>query len=134
MARMEWKGDVEMQAALYNAEMKLPSIIQEMLRSAAQFVLIELQMANNTFRKYWKANKAKKNQWGWFVKIGPGKAKTSEGTPAALAMNVSEYGRQGYHPQPARPFIRRTLKNAEEDVENIMQTTFDQKMKEVMRV
>ena len=133
MARMEWKGDVEMQAALHNAEMKLPSIIQEMLRSAAQFLLFELQSANNTFRKYWKANKAKKNQWGWFVKIGL-KGKTESGAPAALAANVSEYGRQGYHPQPARPFIRRTLQNAEEDVENIMQTTFDQEMKEVMRV
>ena len=133
MAKMEWKGDVEMQAALYNAEMKLPSIVQEMLKSASQFLLFELQNANDTFRRFWKANPAKKNQWGWFVKIGL-KGKTASGTPAALAANVSEYGRQGYHPQPARPFIKKTLQDAEEDVENIMQSTFDQKMKEVMRL
>jgi HK97 gp10 family phage protein len=133
MASMQWKGDVEMQVALANAEEKLPNIIQEMLKNAAQLILFELKMVNWTFQKYWKANKAKKNKWGWFVSIVL-KGKTSSGAPVALAANVSEYGRQGYHPQPARPFIRKTLQELEPDVESVMQNTFDRAMKEVMRV
>jgi hypothetical protein len=133
MARMEFKGGKEMEVALYNAESKMPMLIPHMLQEASRLVLFELQMANDKFQKYWKAKKPKHNQWGWFVAINL-KGKTSSGAPVALAANVNEFGRQGYHPQPARPFVRRTLEEIEPAVENVMQTAFDKGMKEIMHV
>lgn len=133
MARMEFKGGKEMEVAILNAESKMPMLIPKMLEEAGRLVLFELQMANDKFQKFWKAKKPKRNQWGWFVSITL-KGKTTSGAPAALAANVNEFGRHGYHPQPARPFVRRTLEEIEPAVKNVMQTAFDKGMKEIMRV
>lgn len=125
-----------MEAALENAQQKFPGICQAMLRNAAQFVLFKLQMANSKFAKYWNVRAPKHNRYGWYIQI-PLKGNTSSGAPAPLAATVYEYGRGGKdkkNRQPARPFIRPTIKNAEEDVQNIMQTTYEQYMSEVMRV
>ena len=133
MAKFEWTGDDRMYAALENSVQKFPGICQAMLKDAAQYILFELKLANTTFQRFWKANKPKHNNLGWFVAVVL-KGKTSSGTPAALAANVYEYGRGGKHPQPARPFIRKTLKDCEGQVQDIMQGTYDRYMKEVTRV
>lgn len=129
MAKIGWQGTAELEAALGNVESKLPSIIPDMLKSGARVLLPALKNANATFRGYWKAKKPKKNQYGWFLWIGM-KGKTSSGERAALAAGVNEYGRQGYHPQVARPFIRDTIQANGEAAAQAMQAVFDAGMRE----
>lgn len=133
MAKFEWKGDEEMRLALERSVAKFPGICQAMLRSAAQYLLFELKMANWTFQKFWKAYAPKQNKAGWTVSILP-KGKTSSGAAAALAVSVNEYGRGGKRPQPARPFVRETLKYSEEQVQIIMQNEYDKFMREITHV
>ncbi len=133
MGKFEWKGNEQLEAALSRAEQKFPGICQAMLRNASQFVLFEIQMASDKFAKYWKVKAPKHNAYGWFSQIQL-KGKTSSGAPASVAATVYEFGRGGEHPQTARPFIGPTIKNIEEDVQIIMQNTYDQYMSEVMYV
>jgi len=133
MAKFEWKGDDEMRIALERSTAKFPGICQAMLRAAAQYILFELQMANATFQKFWKAYAPKQSKTGWTASISP-KGKTSSGAAAALALSVNEYGRGGKRPQPARPFVRQTLKDSEEQVQIIMQNEYDKYMREITRV
>lgn len=103
-------------------------VIPKMLAAAAAAVAQHL--TGTHFGKYVKVAKPKKNKYGWFARVFFD-GKTSSGAPAGLAAAVYEFGRQGYHPQPARPEVRRKIENAEADAIDAMQATFDEEAKKL---
>jgi hypothetical protein len=98
MAAFSWDS-ANYEAMLSRLQGETDNIIKKMLSAGASVVLDALKQASSTFSKYWKIKPPKKNQYGWFAQV-QFKGKTSSGAPAALAANVSEYGRQGNNPQP----------------------------------
>lgn len=129
MATFSWDSD-GYEVMLKNLQGETDNIIKKMLSAGAKLVLAELKQASATFSKYWKMVNPRKNQYGWYAQVKL-KGTTSAGTPAALAANVSEYGRQGNNPQPARPFVRSTIKRIEKSVNDTMQAVYDEEARKL---
>jgi hypothetical protein len=128
MATFSWdSGNYE--AMLSRLQGETDNIIKKMLKEGAKITAAHLTIAAYEFAKYWKIKAPRKNQWGWYAKVLL-KGTTSSGAPAALAANVYEYGRKD-ESQPARPFIRSTIKEIEQGVYDTMQAVYDEEARKL---
>jgi len=97
------------------------AIMPKMLEAGVRVVSARLKAgAHDKFVRFITVEKPKKSKSGWFARI-VFKGKTSSGADAGLAVGVYEYGRQGYHPQPARPHIRQIIEESSDEASRAMQ-------------
>lgn len=118
-------------------------IMMRVIKAGRKVILDAMRAANATFANFLKGTSPKKNEYGWFAQV-QFKGKTSSGESAAKAASVYEYGRgagtytdkngnkRPYHAQPARPWIRATIKNAEPKAVQAMQEEYDKAVAEIM--
>lgn len=118
-------------------------IMMRVIKAGRKVILDAMRAANATFANFLKGTSPKKNEYGWFAQV-QFKGKTSSGESAAKAASVYEYGRgagtytdkkgnkRPYHAQPARPWIRATIKNAEPKSVQAMQEEYDKAVAEIM--
>ena len=103
------------------------------LDKAAALVCERLKAANASYAKFWKVKRAKHNQYGWFAQVqARGKAKRT-GERAGFVIAMNEYGasknRKGE--QPARPFVRKTIKESGAEVAKIVEDEFNEELKKL---
>lgn len=118
-------------------------IMMRVIKAGRKVILDAMRAANATFANFLKGTTPKKNEYGWFAQV-QFKGKTSSGESAAKAASVYEYGRRAgtytdkkghkrpYHAQPARPWIRATIKNAEPKAVQAMQEEYDKAVSELL--
>ena len=118
-------------------------IMMRVIKAGRKVILDAMRAANATFANFLKGTSPKKNEYGWCAQV-QFKGKTSSGESAAKAASVYEYGRgagtytdkkgnkRPYHAQPARPWIRATIKNAEPKAVQAMQEEYDKAVAEIM--
>ena len=118
-------------------------IMMRVIKAGQMVVLGAMRAANAMFANFLKGTTPKKNEYGWFAQV-QFKGKTSSGESAAKAASVYEYGRRAgtytdkkghkrpYHAQPARPWIRATIKNAEPKAVQAMQEEYDKAVSELL--
>lgn len=99
-----------------------------MLNAGAEVVANRLRKTK--FGKYVRTKKPKKNKFGWFTQV-IFKGKTESGASAALAASVYEFGRGGYHRQPARPEIRPAVRSVEKETVQAMEDALDKELKKI---
>jgi hypothetical protein len=130
MASFRFEVSPEWDKALMKLDTLYDDTCEEMLNTGGSILAEKLKRAGSQFAEYIKLKKAKRNQYGWFAQI-QFRGKTSSGEPAALAASVYEYGRQGYHPQQAKPFVRPTAQAAEKEVVDAMQNVLEEALKKI---
>ena len=118
-------------------------IMMRVIKAGQMVVLGAMRAANATFSNFLRGTTPKKNEYGWFAQV-QFKGETSSGESAAKAASVYEYGRvagtytdkkghkRPYHAQPARPWIRATIKNAEPKAVQAMQEEYDKAVSELL--
>ena len=128
MATFQFKMSPGFEQAMYRLGDLYDNVAPKMLK-AGQAVLYE-KLRPTKFGKYYKLKSPKKNRMGWFAQIQIN-GKTETGAPAALAATVYEYGRQGYHPQPARPEIRQVVNAAEAETVRAMEEVLKEEIRKL---
>ena len=118
-------------------------IMMRVIKAGRKVILDAMRAANATFSNFLRGTTPKKNEYGWFAQV-QFKGKTSSGESAAKAASVYEYGRvagtytdkkghkRPYHAQPARPWIRATIKSAEPNAVQAMQEEYDKAVSELL--
>lgn len=148
MAKFEFKGINEYDKMLVKLGDQYDPICQSMLSKAVQIAANALRQATSVFAKHIKPKKAKHNQYGWFAQVHFGgqiknRSNTGSGTNAARAAVIYEYGRTAgtytdkkghkrhFPAQPARPFIKRSMAECEQQVVDAMQEVYDEAVKKL---
>lgn len=128
MAQFRFEVSKDFERKLNQLDRLYDDACEDMLKTGGAILRDRLKAASSTFAKYVKLKRPKKNQYGWFT-YASFEGKTSSGTPANTAAFVYEYGRGGRAPQPARPFIRRTVKGCEGEVVKAMDDVLEARLK-----
>lgn len=125
MANIEFGGVDNYLQMLARLGDKHDEVMKKVVDSGARVLYQKIKGANAKFAKYVKFKGGKKNQYGWFAQV-QFKGKTESGASAGLALGVYEYGRGGYKPQPARPWLKATIAAAEQETLEAMSDTYDE--------
>ncbi|MDO4564841.1 MAG: hypothetical protein Q4C04_04435 [Clostridia bacterium] len=133
MAAFKFTGADEYMKAISRLGDEYEVTMKRMVVAGCKVLLARMKAATPIFAKYLHRIKLKKykNKDGMYGVIGFNKSKTSSGAEAWLAGGVYNYGRQEYRPQKARPFIERTAKDAESEVQAAMQAEYDKKLRQL---
>ena len=127
MATVKFEGFDAYEKMLAKLGDSTDSVLKTMVNAGLRILYTKIKSANATFARYVKMKAARKNQYGWFSQV-QFRGKTESGTPAALAVNVYEHGRDGNHAQPARPWLNAACSAAEPECVAEMQKIYDEEV------
>lgn len=130
MATVKWDGFDEYEKMLANLGNNTDSVLKTMVTAGLRILYAKIKGANSKFSKFVKMKAARKNQYGWFAQV-QFRGKTKSGTPAALALNVYEHGRNTENGQPARPWLNAACAAVESECISEMQKIYDAEVEKI---